>query len=96
MYQHVKGVTDIREINKKIRKEIRHAKSRDKLTELLGRSRYLITLTFSPGWKKSYKGKLRDMRRAAKEEYTTTARTANKMVDKLELSGGYYDIEWGD
>lgn len=95
LYQHVKGVTDIRDINKKIRKQIRKTTTRDRLTELLNRSKYLITLTYSPGWKKSFRGKIRKMRSAAKEEYTKTAKTANQRLKKANIKGKKYDTRWG-
>ena len=94
-YGAVRGVSDIRAINCYIREQIRKARSRRKITELVRRSLYLYTLTHAPAWKKAFEGKIRRMREVAKEEYERTARTANKQLDKLGLGGRRYDEKIG-
>jgi len=94
-YGYVRGVSDIRAINCHIREQIKEATTRPKITELVRRSLYLYTLTFSPAWKKAFAGKIRRMREVAKEEYAKTARTANKQLDKLGLGGRRYDEKIG-
>jgi len=94
-YGYVKGVSDIRAINCYIREQIRKARNRSKITELVRRSLYLYTLTHAPAWKKAFAGKIRRMREVAKEEYAKTAKTANKQLDKLGLGGRRYDEKIG-
>jgi len=95
IYGAVRGVSDIRAINCYIREQIRRAKKRRKITELVRRSLYLYTLTHAPAWKKAFEGKIKRMRQVAKEEYAKTARTANKQLDKLGLGGRRYDEKIG-
>ena len=95
IYGAVRGVSDIRAINCYIREQIRKAKSRSRITELVRRSLYLYTLTFAPAWKEAFRGKIEKMRKAAKEEYAKTARTANKQLEKLGLGGRRYDEKIG-
>jgi len=71
-YGHVKGPQDIVKINRKIRGQVRRARSRARLRELQKRSQYLYTLTFSPSWKTAFRGKIAEMRRVAKEEFMKT------------------------
>ena len=94
-YGAVRGVKDIRAINCYIREQIRKARSRSRITELVRRSLYLYTLTHAPAWKKAFEGKIRRMREVAKEEYERTARTANKRLDELGLGGRRYDEKIG-
>ncbi|UYL64899.1 MAG: hypothetical protein EJNHJLOP_00010 [Methanophagales virus PBV082] len=95
IYGAVKGVKDIRAINCHIREQIRKAKSRDKITELVRRSLYLYTLTHAPAWKKAFEGKIKRMRQVAKEEYAKTARVANKRLGELGIGGRRYDEKIG-
>ena len=94
-YGYVRGVSDIRAINCHIREQIKKATTRPKITELVRRSLYLYTLTFSPAWKKTFAGKIRRMREVVKEEYAKTARVANKRLKELGLSGRRYDEKIG-
>jgi hypothetical protein len=48
IYGEVNSIRDIRELNRTIRQEMDHVKTREQLTELKKRSDYLCTLTFSP------------------------------------------------
>ena len=95
IYGAVRGVSDIRAINCYIREQIRRAKKRRKITELVRRSLYLYTLTHAPAWRTAFGKKIGRMRQVAKEEYEKTARTANKQLDKLGLGGKRYDEKIG-
>ncbi|MGZ4925606.1 MAG: hypothetical protein ACXV4B_04035 [Halobacteriota archaeon] len=44
IYRQVNSLSDITKINEEIREEIRKADSRDRVTELKRRSRYLVVL----------------------------------------------------
>ena len=94
IYGEVKNITDIRKINMKIRKDVRRAKSRPALTELYKRSASLITLCHAPSWTRAFNGKLRRMKKVAKEEFTKTAKAINRRAEKLGLRASYDEI-WG-
>ena len=94
-YGAVFGVREIRAINCYIREQIKEATTRPKIAKLVRRSKYLYTLTFSPRWKEKYRGKIRRMRKAAKEEYAKTARVANKRLKELGLGGRRFDEKIG-
>lgn len=94
IYSAISGVSDIRKINQMIRNEVKRAKSRKELTELHKRSSYLVTLTFSPAWKEGFRGKIAQMRSAAKEEFTKTARAINSRCRQLGIEPNY-DTKWG-
>lgn len=73
---------------------------REALTELVSRARYLCTMVgvgheASPTWKDKYYGNLTEMQRAAKEEFTKTARKANKLVKRRKVKGPKYDTHYG-
>jgi len=87
-YGIVRGISDIRAINCHIREEIKtEATTRAMIAKLVRRSKYLYTLTFTPRWKEAFRGKIRRMREVAKEEYTKTAKVANKRLEELGLKG---------
>ena len=94
IYSAISGVSDIRKINQMIRNEVKRAKSRKALTELHKRSSYLVTLTFSPAWKEGFRGKIAQMRSAAKEEFAKTARAINSRCRQLGIEPNY-DTKWG-
>ena len=90
-YGHVRGVKDIRAINCHIREQIKtEATNRAMISELLRRSLYLYTLTFSPRWKEAFRGKIKQMRKAAREEYAKTAKVANERLKELGIGGRKY------
>jgi len=90
-YGAVRGVKDIRAINCHIRERIKtEATTRAMINDLLRRSLYLYILTFSPAWKEAFRGKIRSMRKAAREEYAKTARVANKRLEELGIDGRKY------
>lgn len=90
IYGEVNSANDIRKINSKIRGQIRRARSKPRITELVKRSAYLCTLTYAPGWKKKFGRSIKTVRSVAKAEYRKTAKTANaKIGEKV------YDEVWG-
>ncbi len=83
IYREVDSPSDLTKINEKIREEIRKADSRDKVTELKRRSRYLVTLLAPDnptGLAEKFRGtgKLDEARKKAWEEYVKTAEVANE------------------
>jgi len=92
-YSNVRSAEDIRKINRKIRKLIKYADNRAELTQLYKQSMYLVTLTYSPAWRKHFKGK--PPRKTAKEEFHKTAVAINKRARELGLPANY-DTVWGD
>ena len=89
IYGEVNSASDIRAINCHIREQIRRAKRKDKITELVRRSLYLYTLTFSPAWRKRFAGRLRKLRQVAREEYARTARAANRRLRQLGFAARF-------
>ena len=87
LYEHVKGVVDIVDINRKIRVEVGRARTRPQLMELRLRSAYLFTLTNAPAWQKAFGNRIGAMRGAAKREYHVTAKLINGRLAKLGLGG---------
>jgi len=86
IYGPVRNAEDITKINRKIRAQVRRAKTRPALVELAKRSMYLWTLTNSPAWSKAFpRRKLLAMRRRAKEEYHITTRMINKKIPGKKL-----------
>ena len=91
IYGAVRGVKDIRAINCHIREQIKtEATTRAMINDLLRRSLYLYILTFAPRWKEAFRGKIRQMRKVAREEYAKTARVANKRLEELGIGGRRY------
>ncbi|MBN2487405.1 MAG: hypothetical protein JXA98_00080 [Methanosarcinaceae archaeon] len=82
IYQEVENVEDIAKINEKIRGEIKNADSRDIVTELKRRSRYLVVLLAPDnptGLAEKFRdeGKLESAQKRAWEEYKKTTEVAN-------------------
>jgi hypothetical protein len=94
IYGEVTSVTSIREINRKIRDEIRGVRDRQHLTELKKRSDYLCTLTQAPSWQVKFGSKSRRLLAVAKEEDQRTTRLANSVARRKGL-GAAYD-PWGN
>ena len=83
IYREVDEIGDISKINETIRGEIEHADSRDKVTELKRRSRYLVVLLAPDnptGLAEKFreKGTLGEAQRKAWEEYKKTTEVANQ------------------
>jgi hypothetical protein len=90
----VDTVQDIRELNRLIRKQIRDpaTNTREELTEFVRRSMYIWTLT----QKKTPTIMTKPaMARAAKEEYTKTAKLANRILKERGIPGPRYDTKIG-
>jgi len=83
IYGELKSPKDVTEINEKIRKEIRKAKSRARLIELQKRSQYLYTLTFSPSVKKGLRGKVLATRKRAWREFQKTKKLVEKRLKRV-------------
>lgn len=87
------GPRSITKINDQIRSAIKKAKTRDALSKLVSESRYLYTLTYSPSVKKSIRGMTESTRRRAKNEFTKTARLANRILQRRNIKGAKYDTK---
>lgn len=88
-YSHVTKISDITIINDKIRSEIRKAKTRKRLTELLSQSRYLYTLSHQKHWKENFRGQLTALRTRIRNQFTKTARLANEQALKIGTRADY-------
>ena len=98
IYGRMETAEDVSRINRMIRKEIRKARSRPAVIELYKRSMYLITLTHPnrAGARKAFGKRLATMHRRAKQEFTITAKLANKRLKALgELGRRPLDTKWG-
>jgi hypothetical protein len=86
LYGPLRNSRDVKTINKKIRGQIRRAKTRARIIELLKRSQYLITLTYSPSVSKGIRrhgGSVLRVRRTARREYLKTRKLALKKLRRL-------------
>jgi len=81
--------TKIREINRKIRKNIKAAKTKKQIEELVRYSKYLYTFVFSPKWRVRGDKRGVKIRAVAKEEYAKTVKVANSMLKKLGEKGKF-------
>ncbi len=93
IYREVDSPSDLTKINEEIREEIKKADSRDKVTELKRRSRYLVTLLAPDnptGLAEKFRkaGKLDDAQKTAWEEYVKTTKVANEH----RHGGDEYDV----
>ena len=95
IYGEVTTLSDVRDINKRIRREMRGAKSRPQLTELKKRSDYLCTLTYAPSWQTKFGDKASRFREVAKEEDERTTRLANELAGSRDLGKPDYDAWQG-
>ncbi len=93
IYREVNSPSDLTKINEEIRKEIRQADSRDQVTELKRRSRYLVTLLapenptgLAERFRKA--DKLDEAQKKAWEEYVKTTNVANEH----RHGGDEYDV----
>ena len=93
-YTHVRTISDIRVLYRKLRSDVRHATNKARLTKLYRRAGYVLTLTHSPAWTTAFRGKIRKMRQVASEEFTKTARLINKRAKQLGVTANY-DEKWG-
>lgn len=95
IYGEVSSLSDVREINKQIRREMRDVHSRSELTELKKRSDYLCTLTYAPSWQTKFGDKASRFREVAKEEDERTTRLANELAGSRNLGKPDYDAWQG-
>jgi hypothetical protein len=96
IYGEVNSISDIRDINRSIRREMRGVNSREQVTELKKRSDYLCTLTRAPSWKEKFGPKTANrMLTVAKEENERSTRLANSSARKKDLGPANYD-PWGE
>ena len=89
IYGTVNTISDIRKIASKIRRDVRKAKTKPRLTELHKRAMYLVTLTYSPGWVKHFGGSITKARSVAKQEFKKTAKLINKKAKQLGIAKHY-------
>ena len=92
MYGKVDRIKDVETVNGKIRGQIRKATTTARLQELLSRSRYLYTLSFTKAWKNNFRGKLTSLRKKIKSEYTKTSKLANQRAKTLGIKA-FFDIK---
>ncbi len=92
IYGPIEKASDVSKNNSKIRGDIRSARSQARLTELYERSKYIITLTYSPNWEKHKN--IKTIRSRAKSEFHKTAGMINKKAKSLGLRIKY-DSVWG-
>ena len=93
IYGEVNSASDLRSINRLIRKDMRQAKARDQMSELKRRSDYLCTLTRSPAWQTRFGERSDRFLKVAKEENHRSVRLANQIAKKQ-----HWDVQydpWG-
>ncbi len=94
VYGHVDNKADIDRIFSEIRDDIKHAKSRETLTELYRRAGYLITLTYAPSWEERFGSKAAGLRTEAEADFRKTVKQLNKHAESIGETGDY-DEAWG-
>jgi len=94
VYGEVYSLGDLRRIFAQIRSEVAMAASRQELTELHRRAGYLVTLTYSPAWKKQFGEEVAQLREIAEKEFSKTAHKINERSKALGVDH-HYDEEWG-
>jgi hypothetical protein len=95
IYGEVNSPTGLKTIFREIRQDVASAKSRPALSELYKRAGYLVTLTHSPAWRKKFEGQTTQIRRVAKEEFSSTARKINRRANAIGAEADY-DETWGN
>jgi len=90
LYGEVTKLGDIREINRKIRREMSEAETPDEITELKRRSDYLCTLTYAPSWQQRFGRKTVRFRTAARQEDVKTTHAANRFARKHGFEPNYH------
>ena len=95
IYGEVNSKTGLKKVFTEIRHDVDKAKSRPDLTELYKRAGYLITLTHAPSWEEKFGREAGQLRKVAKEEFSTTARKINRRAKEIGTEGDY-DETWGD
>jgi hypothetical protein len=95
VYGEVDSAGDLKRIFAQIRSEVAMAPSRDELTDLYRRAGYLVTLTYSPAWKKKFGEKVAELREIAEQEFSRTAHKINERARTIGTDPDY-DEKWGD
>ena len=90
LYSKVEKLKDISRINCTIRDEMLQVNSASELTDLKKRSDYLVTLTYSPFWKKRFKEKIEQFRELALEENRVTVKLANLIAQYKNFKKEYH------
>ncbi len=90
IYSHVQNLKDISKINCIIRDEMLNISNVSELTDLKKRSDYLVTLTYSPFWKKRFKDKIKKFRKLALEENRATVALANYIAKYKGFNKSYH------
>jgi hypothetical protein len=96
VYGEVDNEADLRRIFAEIRRDVAQAANREELTKLYRRAEYLITLTFSPAWKKKFGPNVGELRRVAEEEFSATARAVNQRASEIGTAADYHETWGGD
>ncbi|QDU40830.1 hypothetical protein Mal4_51920 [Maioricimonas rarisocia] len=95
VYGEIDNKTNLREVTKEIRDDVRNAKDRSALTELYRRAGYLVTLSHANSWKEKFGDEIDEIRSVAEEEFATTARTINRQAEEIGTDANY-DETWGE
>lgn len=94
IYGEIDNKTNLREVCRQIRNDVRHADDRPALTELYRRAGYLVTLSHASSWQEKFGDEIDEIRSTAEEEFATTARTINRRAEKIDTEADY-DESWG-
>jgi hypothetical protein len=94
IYGDVNSGTDIRDINRQIRSEMRDVSQRGDLTELKKRADYLCTLALAPSWQTKFGRRADSILATAKAEDRKTTERANEIARKHGWDADY--DPWGD
>ena len=90
VYGDITKLGDIREINRRLRREMSEAETRDEIAELKRRSDYLCTLTYAPSWQQRFGRKTVRFRTAARQEDVKTTHAANRYARKRGFEPSYH------
>lgn len=94
IYGNVENKADLTRVFSMINDDIDSAKSREDLTELYRRAGYLITLTYAPSWEKKFGDEAEELRQAAADKFTRTAKHINQKAEEVGTEADY-DEQWG-
>ncbi|MFG0335613.1 MAG: hypothetical protein ACF8TS_19820 [Maioricimonas sp. JB049] len=95
IYGEIDNKTNLREVTREIREDVRHASDRPALTELYRRAGYLVTLSHANSWKQKFGDDIDEIRTVAAEEFSTTARAINRRAEEIGTDADYGET-WGE
>lgn len=95
IYGEIDNKTNLRDVCKQIRDDVRNTHDRAALTELYRRAGYLITLSHANSWEEKFGDEIEEIRHVAEEEFARTARTINRRAEDIGTDADY-DESWGD